>query len=431
MDNIKASYKLKASDNTLLEASSCKVSFDQERLTVSSQFGQPIYITLRDMMDVTEEDYHIYITLMDGSTLIIHDLGYKHDDFFRQCLKIRNTIILKDMLAEETLIKSGVNADIKVIKDQQETEVIPACELRLYESALIIFSSLKAPIRILYCDMEEIFTSDYEININTDTNETYVIAKLGKKFEAFTRAFSKMHNEVLLRAQTLLKALLPGVSPLIIREASQHLKDGKAAKKTTLDDISPILWQELEEKLELIGVKEDYDFLKDFAESKKMCMGIKRGLLGDMTGEYLWFLFPIYHQDNKIPGNVIAMEAMNTEGKSQATYFFKMMSRKTYAKKQSKDVLDQQADWFLDRINRCMLAINFRREPIYLSEEKLNDPRYEKYKTSIALIPELRDLRDAFIGRVIHGSLAQWQKDVLALLKFNVQSKVDKEKWEK
>ena len=104
MDNIKASYKLKASDNTLLEASSCKVSFDQERLTVSSQFGQPIYITLRDMMDVTEEDYHIYITLMDGSTLIIHDLGYKHDDFFRQCLKIRNTIILKDMLAEETLI---------------------------------------------------------------------------------------------------------------------------------------------------------------------------------------------------------------------------------------------------------------------------------------------------------------------------------------
>lgn len=431
MENVKASYKLKAMDGALLEASSCKITVHQDHLIITSEFGQPMTIPFRDMVDLFEEDYHIRITLMDDNVLVLNGLGYKHDDFFRQCLKIRNTIILEDMLASEMLLKSGVTADIKVIKETQETLVIPQGELRLYDSALIIFSSLKDPLRLLYCDMEKITTKDYEIHIHTDQNETYVIAKLGKKFEAFARSFSQIHNKVLLRAQKLLKALLPNVSPLIIRDASQHLKDGKAAKKSTLDKISPLLWQELEDQLEAIGVKETYEFLKKLSEPEKICMGIKRGLMGDMTGEYLWFLFPVYHSNSKMPGNTIIMEAMSTKGVSQATYCFKIMARKDYRMKLSKEALEKQVDSMLKRINRCMLAINFRREPIYLSEENLADSRYEKYKTSIALIPELRDLRASYIGRIMHRSSSQWQNDVADLLTFNVHTKKETKRWEK
>jgi hypothetical protein len=76
-----------------------------------------------------------------------------------------------------------------------------------------------------------------------------------------------------------------------------------------------------------------------------------------------------------------------------------------------------------------MLSINFRREPIYLSEKKLKEPQYQKYVYSIHRLPELRDLRGLFIDRVVHSSKEQWKKDVTDLLEFNVRSNDDNEKW--
>jgi hypothetical protein len=70
-------------------------------------------------------------------------------------------------------------------------------------------------------------------------------------------------------------------------------------------------------------------------------------------------------------------------------------------------------------LNRCLQEVNFRREPIYLAEERLNDPRYSRYKYAIHRIPELRRLRSLFIGRVIHRSLEQWEKDIKTLVEVN------------
>ena len=92
--------------------------------------------------------------------------------------------------------------------------------------------------------------------------------------------------------------------------------------------------------------------------------------------------------------------------------------------------LNNLVDDYIQTINSCMLAINFRREPIYLADEKLDDPMYEKYKIAVARIPELRILRKLFIGRVVHSSFKQWKEDVDDLLKFNVTSK-DENRWKK
>jgi hypothetical protein len=72
-----------------------------------------------------------------------------------------------------------------------------------------------------------------------------------------------------------------------------------------------------------------------------------------------------------------------------------------------------------------MLAINFRREPIYLSDDQLGEPPYAKYQYAVQKIPELRELRRLFIGRVIHSSPEQWQQDIRSLLAFNVSSTGD------
>jgi hypothetical protein len=76
-----------------------------------------------------------------------------------------------------------------------------------------------------------------------------------------------------------------------------------------------------------------------------------------------------------------------------------------------------------------MIDVNFRREPIYLSEESLDSYRYVQYRYAIAKIASLRLLRDRFVGRIFHLSFDQWKSDVLSLLAFNANNKDDAVKW--
>jgi hypothetical protein len=78
-----------------------------------------------------------------------------------------------------------------------------------------------------------------------------------------------------------------------------------------------------------------------------------------------------------------------------------------------------------------MIDINFRREPIYLTDDALGDPKYARYRFAVLKLPSLRTLRDLFIGRVIHSSIEQWKQDVTELLKFNVCTMEDSAKWRK
>ena len=98
-----------------------------------------------------------------------------------------------------------------------------------------------------------------------------------------------------------------------------------------------------------------------------------------------------------------------------------------------KDVeeLRLKADLLAKQVDLAMLMVNFRREPIYLSDDKLKQPQYAAYRFAIGKLPALQSLRQLFIGRVIHSSPEQWKKDAAELLKFNTASTDDGERWKK
>ena len=78
--------------------------------------------------------------------------------------------------------------------------------------------------------------------------------------------------------------------------------------------------------------------------------------------------------------------------------------------------LHQAVDEFIERFNRCMIAINFRREPIYLSQETIDQPKYNHYRVAVGAMRELQFLREHFIGRVYHRSLEQWKEDLIKMI---------------
>jgi hypothetical protein len=258
-----------------------------------------------------------------------------------------------------------------------------------------------------------------------------------------------------LRTQKTIKELIPEATPITISKIASVMKDGRATTRKEIEQLSASFWGRLTKKIEESGLITEYDFLNSLSVKDEVCVGIKRGLLGELTGTYTWLLFPLLDPATGKLGNTVALEAFNSpENKKQqaqtpdseaenelnqkteedqktaatgATYFFRTKKRETYAQKEDEDPLKELVT-FLKTINRSMIEINFRREPIFLTENQLESTEYTRYRFAIVKNPSLKILRDLFIGRVIHASKEQWKAEVTSLLAFNTQSKDDSQK---
>jgi hypothetical protein len=142
-------------------------------------------------------------------------------------------------------------------------------------------------------------------------------------------------------------------------------------------------------------------------------------------------MVPVYATDHRRPGNAVVMEAISGDGESRATYAFRLVSRQAYPTLKTLEALRAGAAGFLQTVNRALIAVNFRREPVYLSKEMLLRPQYARYRYSVAALPELRALRWLYVGRVMHVSPEQWQADLQSLLAFNTATTDDKTVWSK
>jgi len=381
-----------------IESGQAKFIVDEEKISVFSEIGKGTSLPLRDISDFLVQDYKIYLLLPNGGKIIISELGYQFEDFVRIFTKLRHEIIQKDLLMKEGVKKIGFKGDYDYQKDGEKR--FGKAEVEIYDTGLVIKPERGDLIRIPYSEITEFSNKDYKISI---INEFAVLtlSHFGEKFDVLDRALKEALAELFLKTQITLKEFLPELDPLTIKKASELLKDGWAINKIELDKISPKIWSGLEKELIKVGIKESYEYLKSLSKEEQFYIGIKRDLMGDLTGEYIWFLMPISSEKGS---NFLTMEAVSTiEGGGKATYFFRIPE-------------GEKIDGLVKKINRCMLAINFRREPIYLKDEDLEKPDYSKYKIAISKIPELRLLRQLFVGRVIHTSPENWKEGVNKLI---------------
>jgi hypothetical protein len=319
----------------------------------------------------------------------------------------------------ETVVKAAVQADFIYRDDAGREKEKGTCEPRLYETALVVITDRGDLHRLPYSDIARVREEPYAVAVDTEGGEGFVFSRMGKELDPWKRSLAGAMNALTVKVQASLQELLLTTDPSAIRRLARLMKEGRAARRLDIEAVSTGLWARLEKELEAIGLIDEYAFLKSLADEKRMCIGVKRGLMGDLTGEYVWFLAPLYGTNPKQPGNAIAMEAAASgEGKGggKATYLFRVAAPADYAALKTPGELEAAVDRAIIRINRCLLAINFRREPVYLSDEQMWEPRYARYQFAVQKIPELRELRGLFMGRVVHSSPEQWRQDIRALL---------------
>lgn len=416
-------------NNTQPYSGEAGAALGENGLSLTPQFGDSLFYSYREIQSISALDYRIELMLDSGETLVLTQLGYHYEDFKRILIKMRNETLLSDLLMNEPLCFTCPEAEFHFLNESGVARE-GRCEARIYQTGIVVMPESGDLLRIPFAEFTQVTAEDYRIAIKTEYLEEVVIHQMGRIYDPFNKALAAAIEDLSDKVRLLLEGLFPQASPGAIRSLIPLMKDGKAVGQSRLNQVFPGGWPLLEDRLDAAGLKDNLEFLLSLTQGEPYA-GVKRGLMGDLTGEYLWFLIPIYSDDPKQPGNAIAMESVG-EGSGKATYFFRIKPRQVYAEGlKTEEALIQDVSIMVKEINRAMLAVNFRREPIYLPEERLNNSNNLRYKTAFQRLASLQLLRELFIGRVIHSNPDQWRKDVLDLLKFNVSTVNDQEKWRK
>ena len=140
------------------------------------------------------------------------------------------------------------------------------------------------------------------------------------------------------------------------------------------------------------------------------------GVAEDETGRdrtILWFFVPLADGDR--PLNAVAQEI--TSEKGHATYVFRLMPPEQFetARSAGDAALAGAVTAAIARLNRALLTLNFRREPIYLTDEQIATGRWARYRAAVRKLDYLQWARAAFVGRAIHNST--WEQQLLELAK--------------
>lgn len=379
--------------------------------------GEAQSYPLREVVDLVAGDYCLRLATEDGSEIILSHLGRDYENFRREMAARRNALLLSDLLMEEPLVIGGLHG-VCEYQNGAQRQVFDPTEVRLYQTALVIIPEIGTLRRVPFSDIAEITAPDFQLVVRTEYGDTFILSRLGRDLAPLKHHLDDLRHELMLKAQNLVKELLPSAGTTTVFQLAALMKEGRAVRRRELEALGATLWTELEQHLTDSEAAEEYAFLKTLGRAQDISIGFKRGLK-EGENDYLWFLVPIGSLDARRPGNAAVMEAVSPDGESRATYAFRLVDRREYPLLKTEEALQAAVDGFLRNTNRALLAINFRREPIYLSREALLRPQYARYRYAVAALPELRALRRSFIGRIAHLSPEQWQADIMSLLAFN------------
>ena len=410
------SYLLVDGTGAELGKGEAKVVLAGDALELRPRAGQYRLLPLRDIVTIANANFQVDMLMRDGRRLRLSALGRRYEDLVRELHRSRNEIIMRDLLMNERLRKPGVKAELRPFRGAEGP-----CEIRLYETTMVLMPLRHGLMRVRYSDIEGIESRDHVLRIALSSGELIALTMLGREMEPLWNAISDAMAELSRETQEVIRSAYPQADGRTLEAAAALLGEGRAASRWEVEDVSEELWKGLEEEVKARGLAFEHSHLMSRGRKDMVRIGMKRSLTGDA---YIWFAVPILGPK----GNAVAVEATSSSDSGRATYFFRIAPRASYHS-MDEESLEAMAEGCMDIITAGLREINFRRQPIYLTEEQLRVEPWSKYRFSAMLMPELRELRARFIGRVPHNGEEEWKAKVEELLAFNTSAKSDSARW--
>jgi len=417
MEYHNAKYKSLDKDGKIINEDDCKVALAEEGLFVIPNKGKEFYLYYSDIERLKGIDNQIEALVYDGFRYVFYYFGSYYEQFLHNLVSKRNYQMQKNLLMLDKDYQKEFEASFEFTDSEGRTIKDDKAKIILYRNSLVVTPQEKDFFNINYCDIEKIdFESGkFSLNILLDLGEKLTLTMMGGRFEELKSDIERLIEEMYQRTAEMLKEYFPkGVSEWTILQLSRVLKQGKATKKSEIEEISPDLWGVLQRIIFKRPGKESsqepdeerkatFDYLLSLAGPENTYIGIRESFTSseEELKPIFWFLVAFPKE------NAIASEVTNEEG--HATYFFRI---KEDGKPSPDDVKRK-----VKEINRSMQALNFRRDVIRASDDEIKSDKFSRYRVALRKLPYLNRIRQDFIDRAIHTSEESWRKEVQKILK--------------
>ena len=352
-----------------------------DRLSLSAP-DYHLDVSLSSLSGVRAQNYRVFLN-SSGSNIVLSMIGHLYEDFARRFIHAFN-----EVLFNESLMKEQTHFETEGYYTSTEGKTSRAV-LRVCETALVVLPETHSLLRIPFCMIAKTDVQPYQFSITDRLGRTYILSKMGYSTDAFMHAYRMRLTELVRQTREKLSVIAPAddnLAMLLLDGLVQPVSDIRAISEYFADAIGITLADS--------EIANEYGFLREVSDN--LAIGIKRGLMGELTGECILVIAPVSKR------NVLIMESLGDS--SAATYVFRLFQNETM----------DEMHWrrFLLEFNESMLSVNFRREPVYLSDEALHEARYETYANALRRVPALARLRSLYLGRAVHSGFESWKNKI-------------------
>jgi hypothetical protein len=450
MPNYRGKFQYLLQSGSAAQQGLCQVQFDDERLILTPESGAPLAFDLGDVDAAVAADYEIRLPLYTGNTIRLQQFGKSYDDFARELLESYRKRTLQCLLLEDMQEVDRFTGAFTLEADGAPPVSGPA-EMRLFKSNLAVLPTASQGFQWRLGDVDGLrFDSqNYEIAMEA-AGDRLRVNRLAKRTELFHTKLRETIDQLNAESAQALHAILPFLNADQLQSTASILREGHSASAAKLAAIHARTPEALAANAVDKTLKPYYDDLLSrtarglvFAgfkvirpEDRELLAAVSEEARGETTDEsgdssspkgmpdadeaapeaLYWFFFPIATKPGSVePRNVVAWEASSRSGR--ATYFFRLLDPAEAGALRDSSRSAEAVERAVRRINRVLGMLNFRRRPIYLSDDDMSgNIAFHRYAVAAQRIADLRQVRAAFLGRAIHSSFDAWQGQVKSIL---------------
>jgi len=345
-----------------------------------------------DIEKLENSDYKSLITVTGSGKIILSAFGLNYEDFCRDITGSINRCHKTYLLMDEK--STGFKTICHVESTLSGAFLKSRSEIIFTENGIVILPDTGKPARLPISIIESVEKENYQIKMTTITNESVIFSMLGKDFDPFVKELNTVNDLIIERSVEQLYFLKEKIEERSVKQIAALMKDGRGVSKRDIDKLDRKLFVLIAEN---ISEKDKDGRMKTIFElcgKDDMLIGLKRGLMGELTGGYIWVLAA--RKDEAAIAVYYILEAFSHDEKGMATYIFRT------------PIEDYEEGKMLKVFNNALLMINFRREPIYISTGQLSNKTNKGYRYAVNNIPGLTPIRDAFVSRIVFTGKERW-----------------------
>jgi hypothetical protein len=450
MSDFQGKFQYLAQGGAVAQEGACRIHWDAQMLTLTPTAGGALAFDLGDLDAVTAAEWEVRLPLYTGRTIVLRQLGKSYETLAHDLTEAYRNRTVQCLLLEDMAEVARFSGTFELTCSSVGETQTGSAEIRLYKSNLAVLpmSSRSFQWRLGDIDQVTLDSAAYEVRLGSGDTRLK-ITRLAKRTEEFADKVQEAMNALATSSARALHGMFPFLDPDQLQSCATLLREGRSAPLAALaaidkqipaalaahavdKDLKPYYGQLMARAAAGMGyvgfklirpeddvggatVTETAASAAEEADSDSDNMGATDADAGAPETLY-WFLFPIAAKSGSSnPANVVAWEASSRSGR--ATYFFRLVSPARAAELADPARSASVVDVAVRRLNIVLAMLNFRRRPIYLSDDELAmDPRFHRYAIAARRMPEVREVRANFLGRALHASPEAWQSQVEAIL---------------